>query len=360
MQFIDFRSDTVTEPTPEMLDSMRGAMVGDDVYGDDPTVSSLQKTAASILGKEDSLFVPSGTFANQLAILTHTRRGDEVVIPENNHIVRYEVGAYAVISAAGLRTISSDNGAVDIGELQAKIRPDDIHYPRTGLVCMENAHSDGKTVPINNLKEVYRVSHEKDISVHLDGARVFNAAVSLGIDVKEISRYCDSVMTCLSKGLCSPIGSILAGSKSFIASARKNRKLMGGGMRQAGYLAAPGIISLEKMTKRLDDDHQNAKYLARKLEETGYFKIAWDRLDINMVFCTARTGIEDFNQLIEYLLEKKIKINPIHGDEFRFVTHYWIGKKEIDYFIKELKEYQSKPRNLSGQASRTIILKLDY
>jgi threonine aldolase len=342
MEFIDFRSDTVTEPTLEMLDSMRNALVGDDVYGDDPTVNKLQETAAQILEKEDSLFVPSGTFANQLAILTHTKRGEEVIIPENNHIVRYEVGAYAVIASAGLRTISSENGNVDIVELKRKFRPDDIHYPGTGLVCMENAHSDGKTVPINNLRQIYEISHEKNIPVHLDGARVFNAAVSLGVDVKEITRHCDSVMTCLSKGLCAPIGSILAGSKDFITSARKNRKLMGGGMRQAGYLAAPGIISLEKMTKRLEEDHKNAKYLAQKLEDTGYFKIAWDRLDINMVFCTTRPGIGDFNRLLENLLRKNIKINPIHGDEFRFVTHYWIGKKEIDYFINELEGFPKK------------------
>jgi threonine aldolase len=231
---------------------------------------------------------------------------------------------------------------MDIEELKAKFRPDDIHYPRTGLVCMENAHSDGKTVPINNLRQIYEISCEKNIPVHLDGARVFNASVSLGVDVKEITRYCDSVMTCLSKGLCSPIGSVLAGSKSFIASARKYRKLMGGGMRQVGYLAAPGIISLEKMTKRLGEDHKNARYLAQKLEESGYFEIAWDRLDINMVFCTARSGIEDFDLIIKHMLKKNIKINPLHGDEFRFVTHYWTGKEEIDYFIKELESYLKK------------------
>ena len=224
MKFIDLRSDTVTEPTQEMLDAMRNARAGDDVYGDDPTVNRLQEMAASMLGKEDSLFVPSGTFANQLAILTHTNRGDEVIIPEDNHIVRYEVGAYAVISATGLRTISSDNGTVDMGELKGKIRSDDIHYPKTGLVCMENAHSDGKTVPINNMEEVYEISLEKNIPTHLDGARVFNAAISLGVDVKKITRYCGSVMICLSKGLCSPVRSVLAGSKEFIASARKKRK----------------------------------------------------------------------------------------------------------------------------------------
>jgi threonine aldolase len=207
---------------------------------------------------------------------------------------------------------------------------------------MENAHSDGKTVPLENMREVFETSHTRDIPVHLDGARMFNASVSLGIDVKEITKYCDTVMTCLSKGLCSPVGSVLAGDKGFISSARKYRKLMGGGMRQAGYLAAPGIISLEKMTKRLDLDHENARYLAKKLEESGYFDISWDRLDVNMVFCTARGGTGGFDGLTKYLFKKNIKISPIHGGEFRFVTHYWIGKKEIDHFTVEIKEFFKK------------------
>jgi threonine aldolase len=339
MKYIDLRSDTVTEPVPEMLRAMVNAEVGDDVYGDDPTVNRLQEIAAGMLGKEDSLFVPSGTFGNQLAILTHTDRGDEIIIPEDNHIILYEVGAYAVIAAAGLRTISSQNGKVDIGELERSFRSHDIHYPSTGLVCVENAHSGGKTVPVANMEEAYRVSSKKDVPVHLDGARVFNAAASLGIGVKEITRYCDSVMVCLSKGLCSPIGSILAGTRAFILAARKNRKLMGGGMRQAGYLAAAGIISLENMTKRLDEDHKNARYLARRLENTGCFKIDRECLDINMVFCRAESGLEDQEKLLGYLLERKIKINPASGGQFRFVTHYWTGRKEIDCFVEALESF---------------------
>ncbi len=339
MKYIDLRSDTVTEPVPEMLEAMVNAEVGDDVYEDDPTVNSLQEIAAGMLGKEDSLFVPSGTFGNQLAILTHTHRGDEIIIPADNHIILYEAGAYAVIAAAGLRTIRSDSGRVDIEELKRTFRSDDIHYPSTGLVCMENAHSSGKTVPVANMEEVYLVSSERGVPVHLDGARVFNAAASLGLNVKEITRYCDSVMVCLSKGLCSPIGSVLAGTKAFILAARKNRKLMGGGMRQAGYLAAPGIISLETMTKRLDVDHKIARYLARRLEDTGYFKIDRKCLDINMVFCRAEPGPEDQEKLLGHLLERKIKINPAHEGQFRFVTHYWTGRKEIDCFIEALESF---------------------
>ena len=309
MRFIDLRSDTVTEPTPAMLKSMIDADVGDDVYGDDPTVNRLQDIAAKKLRKEASLFVPSGTFGNQLAILTHTFRGDEVIVPEDNHIVVHEVGAPAVISGVGLKLIGSDNGKIDIKELEKKFRTDDIHFPRTGLICTENAHSSGKVVPVSNMEEVYLFSVERGIPLHLDGARIFNAAANLEIDPALIAKYCDSVMACLSKGLCSPVGSILAGNKKFIDKAIKNRKMMGGGMRQAGYLAAPGIISLEVMTERLKEDHDMAAYLADCIEETGCFEVDRNRLDINMVFC--KTVIDDFDQgkMMDYLfLRHSLKI----------------------------------------------------
>jgi len=346
MRFIDFRSDTVTEPTPAMLRSMADAVVGDDVYDDDPTVNKLQEIAAKKLGKEASLFVPSGTFGNQVAIITHTSRGDEVLIPENNHIVLYEVGAPAVISGVGLRLIRSDNGKINIRELEKKFRVDDIHFPRTGLICTENAHSDGKVVPVSNMEEVYLFSVDRGVPLHLDGARIFNAAAYLGIDATAITKYCDSVMVCLSKGLCSPVGSILAGSREFVDRARKNRKMMGGGMRQAGYLAAPGIISLEEMTERLKDDHDTAAYFADCLEETGYFKVDRKRLDINMVFC--RILKEDFDQekMMEYLSANMIKINPLHEGELRFVTHYWIDREKARHTARTFKKFFSQKYHL--------------
>jgi len=314
-------------------------VIQDDVYDDDPTVNKLQEIAAKKLGKEASLFVPSGTFGNQLAILTHTSRGDEVMIPEDNHIVVHEVGAPAVISGVGLRYISSDNGKIDIKELENKFRSDDIHFPRTGLICIENAHSNGKVVPVSNMEEVYLFSVDKGIPLHLDGARIFNAATYLGIDPASIAKYCDSVMVCLSKGLCSPVGSILAGSKEFISRAKKNRKMMGGGMRQVGYLAAPGIISLEEMTKRLKDDHDLAAYLADCLEETGYFEIDRDRLDINMVFCRILKENLDQKKMMEYLFTNMIKINPSEEGEFRFVTHYWIDRKKARHAAMTFKKF---------------------
>ena len=339
MRFIDLRSDTVTEPTALMLKTMIEAVVGDDVYEDDLTVNKLQKLAAKLLDKEDALFVPSGTFGNQLAILTHTSRGDEVLVPEDNHIVLYEVGAPQVISGVGLRLLNADNGMIDLEEVRKKFRTDNIHFPRTGLVCTENAHSNGKVIPISNMKDIYSFSRNMEIPLHLDGARIFSAAIKLGVEPALLAGYCDSVMVCLSKGLCSPVGSILAGKKEFIKKARKNRKMMGGGMRQAGYLAASGIISLEKMVTRLKDDHDSAKFLADIIEETGYFKVDRERLDINMVFCKVLTDDFDQDRMMTYLLDNMIKINPSHDGEFRFVTHYWVDKDKIKHVARTFKKF---------------------
>ena len=336
MEYIDFRSDTVTEPTMEMQDAMHDAKVGDDVYGDDETVNLLEKKAAEALGKESSLFIPSGTFGNQLAVLTHTERGNEVIIPESNHIVIHEVGASAVIAGVQLRTLNDSYGTPDISELKKAFRMDDIHYPKTGLVCMENAHSSGKVIAIEALKEIFECAESHNIPLHLDGARIFNAAAALKTEAKEIAKYADSVMFCLSKGLCSPIGSMLAGTKEFILKARKNRKLMGGGLRQAGYLAAAGLVSIEKMARRLKEDHENARYLASKMENLKNFNVFKNRLDINMVFFTINNLYYNEDDFIAYLLTKKIRISPAEFGEYRFVTHYWIDKKSIDFTIDSI------------------------
>jgi threonine aldolase len=344
MEFIDLRSDTVTMPTTEMLDAMRSAMAGDDVYGDDPTVNLLERRSAEILGKQDAIFVPSGTFGNQLAILTHTLRGDEVLIQEQNHIIMHEVGASAVIAGVQLRFLSGTSGTIDIDELKKLYRSEDIHHPRTGLICMENPHSNGNVVPLKNMQNVFDFAKSVNVPVHLDGARVFNAAVAMNINAKDIADYADSVMVCFSKSLCAPIGSIVAGKKEFIEKARKNRKLMGGGMRQAGYIAAPCLVSLEKMTKRLDDDHKNAKYLAKRLEETNVFEVFNNRLDVNMVFfkLKEKAGFQQaFNEKLfqEYLFNNKIKISESYNNEFRFVTHYYITKDKIDYVLEIIGQF---------------------
>ncbi|HPX23535.1 MAG TPA: low-specificity L-threonine aldolase, partial [Mesotoga sp.] len=331
MKWIDLRSDTVTLPGEEMRAAMANAEVGDDVYGDDPTVNRLEEIAAEVLGKESAVFVPSGTFGNQLSILTHTLRGDEVIIPASNHIIVHEAGASAVIAGVQMRTLDCDDGMPSVDRILKAIRGEDLHYPRTGLICLENAHSSGRVLPMEYMKEVYSLARERAVPVHLDGARIFNAAVSLGIDAGEIASKADSVMFCLSKGLGAPIGSMLVGTKDFISRARKGRKIMGGAMRQAGIIAAAGIMAIEKMIDRLGEDHENARYLAKKLEEIKGIEIMRDRLDINMVFFKLDQGRPE--AIVGELYREGIKINPPEGDEWRLVTNLDVSRSDLDTFI---------------------------
>jgi len=341
MKFIDLRSDTVTLPTQEMREAMYNAEVGDDVYGDDPTVKELEEYAAQLVGKEASLFVPSGTFGNQLALFTHCRHGDEVILGDDCHIVVHEVGASSVIAGVQLRTLQSNKGVLDPDDVQLKIRGEDIHFPRTGLICLENAHSSGRVIPLENMAEIYDIAREHGIPVHLDGARLFNAAVSLGVDAKDITEYCDSVMFCLSKGLCAPVGSILAGSRSFIEKARKGRKLMGGGMRQAGFLAAAGLVALKKMTHRLGEDHENAQLLGRELAKIPGVKVFLEDIQINMVFFDMRETGDDGSRLVEKLYRENIKINGPENGIMRFVTNYWVTKDDVLHVAEVMKKVLS-------------------
>lgn len=339
MRYIDLRSDTVTMPTEEMRKAMAEAEVGDDVYEDDPTVNRLQELAAEMVGKEAALFVPSGTFGNQLCVLTHTRRGDEVILGEDCHIVLHEVGGAAVIAGVQLRTLKSNNGMLDPADVEAAIRPgDDIHYPHTGLICVENAHGLGTAIPVDNLRAIKKIGEEHGIPVHMDGARIFNAAVALGVDAKEIAACADSVQFCLSKGLAAPVGSLVAGTKEFIEIARKNRKLMGGGMRQAGILAAAGIIALEKMTKRLHIDHENSAYLADQLSRIPGVNVKADRLDINMVFFEMEPEVIPEQKLIDHFLKNGIKICGIEDGEWRFVTNVDVTREDIDFVLAKFRE----------------------
>lgn len=342
MKFIDLRSDTVTMPTDKMREEMFKAVVGDDVYGDDPTIIELEEYAAKLVGKEAALFVPSGTFGNQLALLTHCKRGDEVILGDDCHIVAHEVGGASVIAGVQLRTLQSNKGILNPEEIKSKIREEDIHYPETGLICIENAHSNGRVIPLENMELIYKIGQEHNIPVHLDGARIFNAATHLGVDVKEVTKNCDSVMFCLSKGLCAPVGSILAGTKEFIDKARKGRKLMGGGLRQAGFLGAAGLISLKEMTKRLEEDHQNALLLAEKLSKIPGIEVNFEDIHINMVFFNIRNTGYNIENLVDILYSKGIKINPPENGVMRFVTHYWITKEKISYVVNTLEEVLSK------------------
>lgn len=339
MRYIDLRSDTVTMPTEEMRKAMAEAEVGDDVYEDDPTLKRLEELAAQMVGKEAALFVPSGTFGNQLCLLTHTLRGDEVILGKDCHIVLHEVGGAAVIAGVQLRTLDSRNGMLDPESVEAAIRPvDDIHYPRTGLVCVENAHGLGIAIPVSNLRAIKDVAEKHNLPVHMDGARIFNAAVALNVDAKEIAACADSVMFCLSKGLAAPVGSMVAGTKTFIERARKNRKLMGGGMRQAGILAAAGIIALEKMTKRLHVDHENAAYMADRLSQIPRVNVKEDRLDIDMVFFEMGPEVVEEQKLIDHFFKNGIKISGTEDGEWRFVTNVDVSREDVDYVIEKLRE----------------------
>jgi threonine aldolase len=338
LRYIDFRSDTVTMPTPEMRRAMAEAPVGDDVYGDDPTVIELEALAAQLTGKEAALFVPSGTMGNQLAVMTHTGRGDEIIVEEDCHIVVHEVGAVAVLSGVNLKTIKGINSIMRPEDVEAAIREEDLHHPETTLVCMENALSNGRVVPLETMEKIHSIAKKHSLPVHLDGARIFNAAEYLKVEVKDITAYTDSVMFCLSKGLCAPVGSILAGSKSFIARAKKNRKLLGGGMRQAGILAAAGMISLQDMTKRLHVDHENARYLAAKLAELPGVKVDIEGVHINMVFFEIENLKISDAEFIDRLFEKGIKANGAYKSVLRFVTNKDVTKEDIDYTVHCIKD----------------------
>lgn len=339
MRYIDLRSDTVTQPTAAMRKAMAEAEVGDDVYGDDPTVNRLEALAAELVGKEAALFVPSGTFGNQLCVLTHTNRGDEILLGEDCHIVLHEVGGAAVIAGVQLRTLRTENGKLDPAAVEAGIRLEsDIHYPHTGLICVENAHGVGTVIPLDNLRAIKTVAERHGIPVHLDGARIFNAATALSVEAKEIAACADSVMFCLSKGLAAPVGSMVAGSKAFIDKARKNRKLMGGGMRQAGILAAAGIVALETMTGRLGEDHANAAYLAEQLAAIPGVTVKMDRRDIDMVFFEMGDDVIPEQKLVDHLFANGIKVSGVEEGEWRFVTNVDVSRADIDYLMEKFRE----------------------
>lgn len=330
-KWIDLRSDTVTQPTQEMREAMYRAQVGDDVYGDDPTMNELERKAAEMLGREAALFMASGTMGNAVAVMSHIQRGNEVILSDTAHIVAHEVGGAAVLSQAFIRTLHFKDGLFDAEQIRAAIRDrSNIHYPYTGLICVEEPLATGKVVPLERLQKVYQMAKEENIPVHMDGARIFNAATALGVDVKEIAACTDSVMFCLSKGLCAPVGSMLVGSKEYIERARRNRKMLGGGMRQCGFLAAAGLIALEVMTKRLQEDHDNAKYMAQRLQKMPGVTLDMNSVEINMVFFKLDAPKEVIDSLPEKMLEAGVKINGIEDGEFRFVTTHDTSREDID------------------------------
>ncbi|MBT2755462.1 low-specificity L-threonine aldolase [Mesobacillus foraminis] len=340
---IDFRSDTVTKPTEEMRKAMYEAEVGDDVYQDDPTVQLLEETAADILGKESALFVTSGTQGNQIAVLTHCRPGQEIILEAESHIFYYESGATAALAGVQTRTIQGTRGAMDPAAVKEAIRGVDIHYPETGLICIENTHNraGGAIVPSENMREIYEMAKSEGIPVHTDGARLFNAAVAAGADVKEFAQYSDTVQVCLSKGLCAPVGSIIAGSKEFIAIARKWRKRLGGGMRQAGVIAAPGLIALTKMKDRLAEDHANAKRLAEGIREISGLQ-AVNQVDTNILVADVSGLGVTSGEFVRHLKEQGVLAGSAGSATVRFVTHFDIKENQIQDAVYSISQAARK------------------
>ena len=332
MRYIDLRSDTVTQPTQAMRDAMAAAVVGDDVFDDDPTIHELEAYAAERLGKEAAVFITSGMQGNACALMAHTRRGDCVIIDQHSHIAEHEAGSYGQLSGVSLRFPQSVNGTMDPDSVRDCLTDDsDVQVAPATLVVVENAHSTGAVVSLDNMRAIYETAHEKGVAVHLDGARLFNAAAVLGVsDVREMTQYCDTVMCCLSKGLCAPVGSILAGPKDLLWRARRARRILGGGLRQGGFLAAAGLIALRDMTDRLKEDHENAAYLGALLDEIDGVQVFRDRLDIDMVFFTTDWSADKAARYPAWMLEHGVKVTGCAGGEYRMVCHHDISRADCN------------------------------
>lgn len=342
MNIIDFRSDTVTWPTPAMRDAMAAAAVGDDVYGEDPTVIALENLAAERLGKEAGLFVSSGTQGNLIAALCHGQRGDEAIVAEDAHMFCWEAGGMAVLGGITPRPLPTDHlGRMNLDQVCEAIHGDNPHWPRSRLILTENSSggNQGAAIPPNYFEGIRDIAQTHHLKVHLDGARLFNAITALGCEPQDITRHVDSVSICLSKGLCGPVGSVLVGDRPFIHQARRTRKLLGGGMRQAGVLAAAGLIALETMSQRLDEDHIQAQRLAQGLAQIPGVRVDPAQVQTNMVFFDLSAAVHlSPSEIIEQIQARYgIRIGLYAGHTFRAVTHYWIKPHHVDTLIEAVK-----------------------
>ena len=332
---IDLRSDTVTKPSDPMRAVMAAAPVGDDVWGDDPTVNRLEALAAQMTGMAASLFVPSGTMSNLLAIMSHCQRGEEYIVGQDAHTYKYEGGGAAVLGSVQPQPLELDkDGTIPLAKIRAAIKPDDFHFAITKLLCLENTIG-GKVLSLDYMRDAGKLAREHNLKFHLDGARVFNAAVKLGCDVKDITTQFDSVSVCLSKGLGAPVGSVLCGEKAFIHTARRWRKMLGGGMRQAGIIAAGGIYALENNIDRLAEDHANARLLGEGLAAIDALDVDLDGVQTNMVFFRPKDGRHQ--ALADYLAGKGILVDAAKA--IRLVTHMQVTRNDIDAFIEAVKEF---------------------
>lgn len=341
MDYVDLRSDTVTKPTPEMREAMAEAEVGDDVYMDDPTVNALQIKAAEMLGKEDSLFVPSGTMGNLLALLVHCQRGDEVIVGDKSHIYMNEAGGMAALGGIHPRPLRNQaDGTLALDDIRAAIQSEDVHHTITRLICIENTQNicGGIPLTVEYTEQVAKLARENNLLFHIDGARIFNAAAALNVDVKKLTAPADSVMFCLSKGLAAPVGSMLVGTKKFISRARHLRKMLGGGMRQAGVLAAAGLISLERMTGRLGQDHVRAKSLFEGLKQVKGLRLEASPSS-NMIYFDLEKEVKlSESQIKDEMKKHGVLIDAAGPYRFRLVTHYWVDDAGVQQAVKAFGE----------------------
>lgn len=338
-RLVDLRSDTLTFPSPEMRAAMARAELGDDVFGEDPTVNRLERLAAETMGKESGLFVASGTMGNLVGVLAHTQRGDEVICGDISHVYLYEVAGCAVMGGLQMRPLPTRAGALDPAAVDKAIRTENIHHPRTGLVCLENTsnRAGGAAQSAAEMAAVAAIAHHHAIPVHLDGARVFNAAVYHGIPVREMVASVDSVTFCLSKGLAAPVGSVLCGPADYIQRARKYRKMVGGGMRQVGVIAAAGIVALESMVERLFDDHANARVLAEGLSRLPGLDVDLASIQTNIVAFNTTPEGPTAAELVERLQERGVLCFAIEPRRIRMVTHYGIERDDVAFALEAAK-----------------------
>jgi threonine aldolase len=350
MDVIDLRSDTVTHPTPEMREAMAYAPVGDDVYGEDPTINALQDEAAAMLGKEACLFVASGTMGNLVSVLTHCGRGEEMILGKDSHIFKYEVGsaaAYGGVHPNAIRVLA--DGTFDLDEVRANIRADNPHMPISRLVCVENTQSFRMGIPLTGafVSSVAAVARQHGMSVHVDGARLFNAAAALNVPAAELVKDADSVSICLSKGLCAPVGSLIVGSRAFIKRAHRIRKSLGGGMRQAGILAAAGLIALRDMTRRLHEDHATARLLAEKLATLPFVEVDVNAVKTNIIFfrLTPDAPVDPEGLSARLKADYRIFMRPYQQADtnFRLVTHYWFRPQHVDQVVEAMRAILTIP-----------------
>jgi len=334
MKTIDLRSDTVTHPTSEMRKAMTEAEVGDDVFGEDPSVNRLQAMAADRMGKEAALFVPSGTMGNLAAVLAHCGRGDEMILGDLSHTFLYEAGGAAALGGVHPRTITTQpDGTLPLEAIEAAIRDDDVHHPRSRLICLENTHNrcGGSVLSVEYIRRVGELSKRQGLRLHVDGARIFNAAAALRIPARDLVAPADSVTFCLSKALCAPVGSVLCGDESFIRQARRVRKQLGGGMRQAGILAAAGIVALETMIERLAEDHERARRLAAGLKRIRGIHVETDPPASNMVYFQLPQDLPmSADDLAERIGSEGVLIHGVGPRKVRLVVHYWISDEDVE------------------------------